>query len=96
MLYEPPAWLAQAVSTFGRSAREQLSTGAGEPEEALRAPLVALVKKIGSRHGLQVVPVGEAMLSDLQVRPDYAVRSTARSADTSRSRNRGSVRTRRP
>jgi hypothetical protein len=71
--YEPPDWLAHAVSTFGRSAREQLSTGAGEPEEALRAPLVGLVKKIGSRHGLQVVPVGEAMLSDLQVRPDYAV-----------------------
>ncbi|PZS28118.1 MAG: DNA methyltransferase [Pseudonocardiales bacterium] len=31
------------------------------------------MKEIGSRHGLQVVPVGEAMLSDLQVRPDYAV-----------------------
>jgi hypothetical protein len=71
--YEPPDWLAQVVSTFGRSAREQLSTGAGEPEEALRAPLISLVKEIGSRHGLQVVPVGEAMLSDLQVRPDYAV-----------------------
>ncbi|MGH3721643.1 MAG: hypothetical protein ACRDRI_22905 [Pseudonocardiaceae bacterium] len=36
-------------------------------------PLVAMVKEIGSRHALQVVPVGEAMLSDLQVRPDYAV-----------------------
>ncbi len=71
--YEPPAWLARAVGAFGRSAREQLSSGAGEPEEALRAPLVALVKEIGSRYGLQVVPVGEAMLSDLQVRPDYAV-----------------------
>jgi hypothetical protein len=54
--YEPPDWLAHAVSTFGRSAREQLSTGAGEPEEALRARLVSLVKEIGSRHGLQVVP----------------------------------------
>lgn len=73
MPYEPLDWLVQAVSTFGRSAREQLSTGAGEPEEALRTPLVALVQEIGSRHGLRVVPVGEAMLSDLQVRPDYAV-----------------------
>ncbi|MGH4021804.1 MAG: type ISP restriction/modification enzyme [Pseudonocardiaceae bacterium] len=73
MPYEPPDWLARAVSAFGRSAREQLGTGAGEPEEALRAPLVALVKEIGSRHRLQVVPVGEVMLSDLQVRPDYAV-----------------------
>ena len=36
-------------------------------------PLVNLVREVGSRHGLQVVPVGEAMLSDLQVRPDYAV-----------------------
>lgn len=73
MSYLPPDWLQQAVSTFGRSAREQLNTGAGEPEEALRTPLVNLVRKIGARHGLQVVPVGEAMLSDLQVRPDYAV-----------------------
>lgn len=31
------------------------------------------MKEIGSRHGLQEVPVGEATLSDLQVRPDYAV-----------------------
>lgn len=61
MSYEPPVWLARAASAFGRSAREQLSTGAGEPEEALRTPLVALVKEIGVRHGLQVVPVGEAM-----------------------------------
>ncbi|MGH3696339.1 MAG: type ISP restriction/modification enzyme [Pseudonocardiaceae bacterium] len=73
MPYEPPGWLERAVNAFGRSAREQLSTGAGEPEEALRAPLVTLLKEIGSRHGLHVVPVGEAMLSDLQVRPDYAV-----------------------
>jgi hypothetical protein len=71
--YEPLDWLAHAVSTFGQSAREQLSTGVGEPKEALRTPLVALVREIGSRHGLRVVPVGEAMLSDLQVRPDYAV-----------------------
>ncbi|MGH3764281.1 MAG: hypothetical protein ACRDTX_03915 [Pseudonocardiaceae bacterium] len=73
MSYQSPDWLVQAVSAFGRSAREQLSIGVGEPEEALRVPLVTLVKEIGSRHGLQVVPVGEAMLSDLQVRPDYAV-----------------------
>lgn len=73
MPYEAPAWLQQAVTDFGRSAREQLATGSGEPEEALRAPLVSLVREIGSRHGLQVVSVGEAMLSDLQVRPDYAV-----------------------
>lgn len=78
MPYEPPDWLVQAVRTFGRSAREQLSTGAGEPEEALRAPRVSLVKEIGSRHGLQVVPVGEAMLSDLQVRPAYAACSRIR------------------
>jgi hypothetical protein len=71
--YEPPDWLAKAVGSFGRAVREQLGTGAGEPEEALRGPLIALVKEVGSRHGLQVVPVGEAMLSDLQVRPDYAV-----------------------
>jgi hypothetical protein len=71
--YVPPDWLQDAVSTFGRSAREQLSTGVGEQEEALRTPLVNLVREVGSRHGLQVVPVGEAMLSDLQVRPDYAV-----------------------
>ncbi len=45
----PPDWLGDAVSTFGRSAREQLSTGVGEPEEALRTPLVNLVREVGSR-----------------------------------------------
>lgn len=94
--YEPAAWFAQAVTAFGRSAWEQLSTGAGEPEKALRAPLVTLVREIGSRHGLRVVPVGEAMLSDLQVRSDYAVWSMVRSAVISKSRNRGSARTHRP
>ncbi|MDQ3601307.1 MAG: N-6 DNA methylase, partial [Actinomycetota bacterium] len=73
MSYVPPDWLRDAVDTFGRSAHEQLSIGVGEQEEALRTPLVNLVREVGSRHGLQVVPVGEAMLSDLQVRPDYAV-----------------------
>ncbi len=67
MPYEPPDWLARGVSTFGRSAREQLSTGAGEPEQALlRAPLVALVKEIGSQHGLQLASAADRAGFDVQ------------------------------
>ncbi|MGH3930419.1 MAG: type ISP restriction/modification enzyme [Pseudonocardiaceae bacterium] len=50
-----------------------MSTGAGTPEQVLRRSLVALVKEIGARHGLQVAPVGEATSPGLRVRPDHAV-----------------------
>jgi hypothetical protein len=65
--------LAAAVDTFGRDSRAALATGHGQPEDALRSPLVALVRQFGTRLGLKVIPVGESSLEELQVRPDYAI-----------------------
>lgn len=71
--YAAPGWLAEAVGTFGRDSRTSLATGEGQPEDALRSPLVALVRHFGTKLGLTVVPVGESALEELQVRPDYAI-----------------------
>lgn len=71
--YTAPAWLAEAVATFGRDSRASLATGQGQPEDALRSPLVALVRQFGNQLGVTVVPVGESALEALQVRPDYAI-----------------------
>jgi hypothetical protein len=71
--YSPPPWLATAVETFGGDSRASLATGHGQPEDALRSPLVALVRMFGRRLGLSIVPVGETRLEELQVRPDYAI-----------------------
>lgn len=71
--YAPPKWLALAVETFGTDARASLAAGVGQPEDALRSPLVALIRQFGKRLGLKVVPVGETRLEELQVRPDYAI-----------------------
>jgi hypothetical protein len=69
---------AQAVSAFGAAATATLSNPAitGEPEDQLRTPLVALVKALAQLSGLggyDVELVGETKLSDLTVRPDFAV-----------------------
>ncbi len=75
--------LDEAVSRFGASLRAKLSgTGAlGAPEDQLRAPLEQLLADMAGlllfRPG-EVVAVGEATLSALKTRPDYAV--TARNA----------------
>lgn len=70
----PPAWLVNAVGEFGRDARATLATGVGQPEDALRTPLVNLVKAVAPRIGIRkVVPVGETRLEELEVRPDYAI-----------------------
>ncbi|WP_182708566.1 type ISP restriction/modification enzyme [Thermomonospora cellulosilytica] len=69
-----PDWLAEAVAEFGESCRERLAGDVGEAEAAIRGPLEQLLRTVGSRHGLDVVPHGEAPLSGLGVRPDYAIR----------------------
>jgi len=61
----------EAVSEFGERSRIKLA-GAGEPEEALRAPLEVLFEKIGISLGLTVVLEGEVHLKG--ARPDFAVR----------------------
>ncbi|REE97888.1 type ISP restriction/modification enzyme [Thermomonospora umbrina] len=69
-----PDWLTEKVADFGEACRERLSGGVGEAEAAIRGPLESLLRAVGSSHGLDVVPHGEAPLSGLGVRPDYAVR----------------------
>lgn len=69
-----PAWLSDAVDRFGRDARATLATGRGQPEDALRTPLVNLLRTVADRIGVRrVVPVGETRLEELEVRPDYAI-----------------------
>ena len=69
-----PGWLVDAVAQFGRDARATLASGKGQDEDALRTPLVNLVKAVGDRLGIRkVVPVGEVRLEELEVRPDYAI-----------------------
>lgn len=70
--------LAEAVSAFGAAAKLALTNPAiqGEREEQLRTPLVALVKALAKLAGLgaqDIQLVGETKLSDLMVRPDFAV-----------------------
>jgi hypothetical protein len=70
--------LAQAVSAFGAGAKATLSNPAiaGDPEDQLRSPLVNLVKALAPLCGLSGYDtelVGETRLSDLTVRPDFAV-----------------------
>ena len=69
--------LADAVSTFGAGAKAKLANPAirGAPEDQLRAPLEAFVKALAPLGGVggAVDLVGEAALSHLALRPDYAV-----------------------
>ncbi len=70
--------LDEAISRFGASLKAKLSgRGAlGAPEDQLRAPLEALLADMAAillfKAG-DVVAVGEATLSALKTRPDYAV-----------------------
>jgi hypothetical protein len=75
---DAPTSLDQAVSQFGATAKATLSNPAivGQPEEQLRGPLVTLVKSIAPLTGLaghDTQLVGETKLSDLMIRPDFAV-----------------------
>ena len=70
--------LANAVSAFGAAAKATLKNPAivGEPEDQLRTPLIALVKALAALTGLaghDTELVGETKLSDLMIRPDFAV-----------------------
>ncbi|MDB5475683.1 MAG: putative methyltransferase [Phenylobacterium sp.] len=70
--------VADAVSAFGAAAKATLDNPAisGQPEDQLRTPLVALVKSLAALTGLagsDTELVGETALSDLMIRPDFAV-----------------------
>jgi len=70
--------LDDAIAAFGAAAKATLDNPAitGEPEDQLRTPLVTLVKAIADLTGLaahNTELVGETKLSDLMIRPDFAV-----------------------
>lgn len=65
--------IAQLVETFGKETKEKLA-GAGEPEEALRVPIEHLITAIGKFGGKKTVLDGEAHLTEISSRPDFAVR----------------------
>jgi len=74
----PDKTLADAVSTFGASAKAKLKNPAisGAPEDQLRAPLEGFVHDLSDINGLSkgaVQLVGETTLAHLLTRPDYAV-----------------------
>lgn len=70
--------LDDAVSRFGKEASAKLKHVAlkGGAEDQLRAPLETLIGDLALLSGFksgQVVAIGEAQLSDLKTRPDYAI-----------------------
>jgi len=75
--YTPPASLiekaAAAVAQFGDTASKKLRSGIGQEEDQLRSPLEILLKNMADALGVDLVPIGEASLSSLGVRPDYAI-----------------------
>ncbi|MDP8997158.1 MAG: N-6 DNA methylase [Pseudomonadota bacterium] len=69
--------LSAVISEFGAAAKAKLSDKAitGAPEDQLRAPLEALLKKLSEIGGLAkdaLSLIGETTLSKIQTRPDYA------------------------
>ncbi len=65
--------VAKLIETFGIETRAKLA-GVGEPEEALRVPIEHLVTGVGQLIGKATVLDGEAHLTELSSRPDFAVR----------------------
>ena len=68
------AAVAAAVSDFGAAVAPKLAGNEGEPEDQMRGPLEILMTAVADDLGLSVTAVGEASLSDLRVRPDYAIK----------------------
>ena len=67
--------LNQAISKYGKLAKAKLA-GNGEPEDQLRTPFEGLLADLAELIHIargDVVAVGEARISDLKIRPDYAV-----------------------
>lgn len=63
-----------AVSMFGAEVALRFAGNDGEPEDQMRGPLEVLMASIAEELGVVMTTVGEASISDLRVRPDYAVR----------------------
>ncbi|GAA1688181.1 hypothetical protein GCM10009792_05000 [Microcella alkalica] len=67
------AKISQLVADYGVEVKAKLA-GAGEPEEALRVPIEHLITGVGEFGGKQTILDGEAHLTELSSRPDFAVR----------------------
>ena len=66
------------IAEFGDEARKKLANpgSLGEPEDQLRAPFESLIGSFAELCGIprsKVAAVGEASLSELKTRPDYAI-----------------------
>ncbi len=70
--------LTSAIATFGASAKAKLSnvSATGQPEDQLRTPFNNLMEDLAELCAIPraaVTAVGETSMSDLKIRPDYAV-----------------------
>lgn len=69
--------LAEAISSFGAAAKAKLANAAitGAPEDQLRGPLEGLIPALGKLAGVHgsINLIGETTLSQLAIRPDFAV-----------------------
>ena len=65
--------LADAVAEFGAAVRWPLAAGRGRAEDQIAAPAAHLVRAAGRALGLRVVTHAETPLSELSIRPDFAV-----------------------
>lgn len=68
-----PAQLAQAVAEFGATVRQPLAAGLGRAEDQIAAPVARLVRAAGQALGLNIVTHAETPLSELSIRPDFAI-----------------------
>ena len=66
-------WLAQAVAEFGQACKIGLD-GPGQREAAIRAPIRRLLDTFCDKIGLILDLYPEVELTELEVRPDYAIR----------------------
>ena len=67
------AKISQLVAHYGVEVTAKLA-GTGEPEEALRVPIEHLITAVGEFGGKKTILDGEAHLTELSSRPDFAVR----------------------
>ena len=66
------ATVSAALSRFGAAVKPRLAAPVGEPEDQMRGPLENLLGEVATEVGVKFTMMGEASLSDLKVRPDYA------------------------
>lgn len=64
--------VSDAIATFGAAVKPRLAAPIGEPEDQMRGPLENLLASVAGAVGVKFAMMGEASLSDLKVRPDYA------------------------